>query len=323
MKATVYRENGPPDVLQLEEIEKPAPTEDEVLIKIRAVSINPLDWRLMRGGPAPIRILLSLFRRGAARPGVDFAGVVEALGSKVTTFKAGDAVFGACRGALAEYACAPAGNLSAKPVNISFEKAASVPVAGLTALQGLRDRGRIRTGDRVLINGASGGVGTFAVQIARNSGAEVTAVCSTRNINMVRSLGASHVIDYTRESIAADAAGYDVILDNVGNLPLTLCRRMLKPGGRCVIVGASKQASRILTHALGAVILSRLVSQNFIFFIAKVNAGDLATLARELQSGRIKALIDRQYKLSEVREAFRYLEEGHASGKVVISVAES
>jgi NADPH:quinone reductase-like Zn-dependent oxidoreductase len=324
MKAAVYTRYGPPDIVEIAATEKPVPKDDEVLIKIRAAAVNPADWRLMKGAPYVFRILFRLRKPTSTQPGRlghDVAGTVEAAGKDVTRFKPGDEVFGACHGALAEYVCAPESRLALKPAGVSFEQAASAPVAALTALQGLRDKGKIQTGQRVLINGAAGGVGTFAVQIARSFGAEVIGVCSTKNVDMVRSLGANHVIDYTREDFSKSAQRYDLILDNVGNHSLSACRRLLNPKGICVIAGAPKNPSAfILTHMIAAPVLSRFVSQKFVMFIAKINKEDLAIVGDLLASGKITPVIDRLFRLSEAREALRYLEKGHARGKVVITL---
>jgi NADPH:quinone reductase-like Zn-dependent oxidoreductase len=318
MKAVVYRNYGSPDVLICDEMEKPTPQNDEVLIKVRAASVNPLDWRLMRGRPYILRILIGL-RRPNTRPGHDVAGEVEAVSRNVTQFKPGDAVFGTCVGAFAEYACASQSKLAIKPISVSFEQAASVPVAALTALQGLRDRGQIQQGHKVLINGAAGGVGTFAVQIAKSFGAAVTGVCSTRNVDMVRSIGADRVIDYTQEDFTKGTQCYDLILDNVGNHSLSACRRVLNPKGRLVIAGG-KEIGSILVRALQARVLSWFVSQNFGFFGARITKEDLTTMGEHMQAVNVTPVIDRRYRLTEVPQAIRYLEEGHARGKVVITL---
>jgi NADPH:quinone reductase-like Zn-dependent oxidoreductase len=320
MKAIVYYNYGSPDVLRCEEIEKPIAGVNEVLIKVRAASANPLDWRLMRGAPLFIRMLVGLGKPKIKRPGRDVAGQVEAVGQNVTQFKPGDNVFGTCRGAFAEYACTSESALVRKPDNVTFEQAASVPVAAFTALQGLRDKGHIRPGQKVLINGAAGGVGTFAVQIAKWFGAEVTGVCSTRNVDMVRSLGADRVIDYTQEDFTKMGQRYDLLFDCVGNHSLSACRRVLNPHGICVIAGAPKELWPFLTRALVAPVLSRCVSQKFVMFIAKVRKEDLTILCGLMETGKVTPVIDRRYRLSEVPEAIRYLEEGHARGKVVITL---
>jgi NADPH:quinone reductase-like Zn-dependent oxidoreductase len=330
MKAIVYRRYGSSDVLQCEDIEKPTPTNNGILIKVRAASVNPLDWKLMKGGPYSLRILLRLLQAKIKRPGVDVAGEVEAVGRDVTQFKPGDAVFGTCRGALAEYACSSesmSGLKSAlvmKPYNVTFEQAASAPVAALTALQGLRDKGRIRPGQKVLINGAAGGVGTFAVQIAKSFGADVTGVCSTRNVDMVRSIGADRVIDYTQEDFTKSSQRYDLLFDCVGNHSLSACRRILNPKGTLIMVGAPNNVrlSILLARMIGAFVLSPFLSQNLVPFIAKSNKEDLTIVGDLMATGKVKPVIDRRYRLSEAREAFRYMEEGHARGKVVISLED-
>jgi len=247
MKAAIYTHYGPPEVVQITDVEKPVPKDDEVLIKIRAASVNPLDWRLMRGEPRLMRLFFGLRKPRSGRPGIDVAGEVEAVGSKVTHFKPGDKVFGACRGALAEYACTAELRIAMKPDAVTFEQAASVNVAGLTALQGLRNHGKVQPGSKVLINGAAGGVGTFAVQIAKSFGAEVIGVCSTRNVDMVRSIGADEVIDYTQQDFTSSDSSknkrYDLILDCVGNHSFSECKRVLNPDGRCIMIGAPHDAT--------------------------------------------------------------------------------
>jgi NADPH:quinone reductase-like Zn-dependent oxidoreductase len=318
MKAIVCHDYGPPDVLRYEEVEKPAPGENEVLIKVRAAAGNPLDWKIMKGRPYALRIMFGLRKPRITRPGVDVAGEVEAVGRNVTQFKAGDAVFGSCRGAFAEYVCAPETSLAMKPDNVTFEQAAAVPVAAYTALQGLRDKGRIQAGQKVLINGAAGGVGTFAVQIAKWSGAEVTGVCSTRNVEMVRSIGADHVIDYTREDFTQSGQRYDLLFDCIGNHPLSAIRRVLKPGGVCVMAGSPDKAGTILARAVAALVLSRLTSEKFVMFVARRSKEDLNLMCELMQAGKVTPVIDRSYRLSEGAEAMRYLAAGHARGKVVI-----
>ena len=320
MKAAVYTRYGPPDVVQITDAAKPVPNHNEVLIKVGAASVNPLDWRIMRGGPLLFRMLVGLRKPREPRVGRDVAGLVEAVGKSVTQLKPGDEVFGACRGAFAEYACARESALARKPKNISFEQAASLPVAGLTALQGLRDTGKIRAGQRLLINGATGGVGTFAVQIAKTFGAHVTGVCSTGKVDLVRSLGADRVIDYTQEDFTQAAERYDLILDNVGNHSLSACRRVLRPHGLCVIAGGPKDPGAILARSFKLLLLSRLPGQPFAFFVARLNQKDLAVLSELMQAGKVTPVIDRQYALSEVAEALRYVDEGHARGKVIIEV---
>ena len=319
MKAIVYEHYGSPDVLACEEIEKPAPGDDEVLIKVRAASINPLDRHIMRGRPLLVRIAFGL-RKPKIRPGRDVAGQVEAVGRKVTQFKPGDEVFGACSGALAEYACARESALVTKPNNMTFEQAASVPVAALTALQGLRDKGKIRPGQKVLINGGGGGVGTFAVQIAKSFGADVTGVCSTGKVDMLRSIGADRVIDYTQEDFTQGTQRYDLIFDLAATHSLPAYRRVLNPNGTCVIAGGPAKVRAILTSAFEVLVLSRFVSQNFVMFVAKLSQEDLTLLRELMETGKITPVIDRRYRLNEVPQAMRYLEEGHARGKVVITL---
>jgi len=324
MKAAVYTRHGPPDVIQIMDVEQPIPKDDEVLLKVRAASVNPADWRLMKGAPRIFRILFRLPKPTVNQPGrigLDVAGQVEAVGRNITQLKSGDEVFGACHGALAEYACASETKLAMKPDSLTFEQAASVPVAALTALQGLRDKGKIQPGQKVLINGAAGGVGTFAVQIAKSFGAHVTGVCSTGNVEMVRSLGADRVFDYTREDFTESGQRFDLILDNVGNHSLSACKRVLNPKGVCVIAGAPKEAAGFfLTRAIATPVLSRFGSQKFVMFIAKVNKEDLTALHNLAKARKVTPVIDRCFKLNEVSEAIRYLEAGHARGKVVITL---
>jgi NADPH:quinone reductase-like Zn-dependent oxidoreductase len=276
----------------------------------------------MRGTPYFIRIMTGLRQPKATRLGVDVAGQVEAVGRNVTLFKPGDEVFGLCRGAFAEYACTSESAFVTKPANATFEQAASVPLAALTALQGLRDSGRIQSGQKVLINGASGGVGTFAVQIAKAFGADVTGVCSTRNVDMVRSTGADRVIDYTKKDFTQGGQHYDLILDTVGNHSLSACRRVLSATGRCVMVGGTNDGHWIgpMAGPLKALVLSPFVSQKFVTLLAKPKKGDLAIIRDLVEAGKVTPVIDRRYRLSEVPDAIRYLEEEHARGKVVITV---
>jgi NADPH:quinone reductase-like Zn-dependent oxidoreductase len=320
MKAIVYSGYGPPDVLKIEEIAKPAPRDDEVLIKVRAAAINPLDRHIMRGKPFFLRMGFGL-RKPKVRPGRDVAGQVEAVGRKVTRFKAGDEVFGACSGALAEYACTRERALVTKPTTVSFEQAASVPVAGLTALQGLRNKGKIQSGQKILINGAGGGVGTFAVQIAKSFGADVTGVCSTSKVDLVRSIGADRVIDYTHEDFTEGRQRYDLIFDLAATHSMLQYRRVLNPNGTCVLAGGpTTKVSAILASAFEVLVLSRFVSQTFVMFVAKVRTEDLTLLGELMKTGKLTPVIDRRYKLNEVPGAIRYLEEGHARGKIVITV---
>ena len=323
MKAVVYHEHGSADVLKLENVEKPVPKDSEVLVKVRAASLNPLDWRLMRGEPKIIRVMAKLMAGlGTGRPGVDVAGEVVAVGSKVRKFKVGDEVFGSCVGALAEYACSAESKITTKPERVTFEQAASINVAGLTALQGLRDQAKLKPGEKVLINGAAGGVGTFAVQIAKHLGAEVTGVCSTHNVEMVRSLGADHVIDYTKEDFVNLPGRYDAMLDNVGNKSATQCQAVLNPKGRCIGVGAPHDLTVItlLAIPLASLRASMFSDKKVTGFVAKGNADDLAFIRNLIVSGELTPVIDRVYKLEESADAMRYLETGHARGKVIVTV---
>ena len=327
MKAVVYTNYGSPDVLEIRDIKKPVPNDDQVLIKVRAASVNPLDWHFIEGTPYIMRLGVGLRKPKDPRLGVDLAGQVEAVGKNVTQFKPGDEVFGARTGAFAEYVCARADKaVVLKPANLTFEQAASVGIAGVTALQGLRDKGHVQPGQKVLINGASGGVGTFAVQIAKSFGAEVTGVCSTRNLELVRSLGADHVIDYTKEDFTKGEQRYDLILDNVGNQPLSGFRRVLQPKGICVMIGGGGPSDGGLigpmARPLKAMLISPFISQKMGMFIAQLTKEDLSILADLMQSGKVKPVIDRTYPLSQIADAIRYLEQGHARGKVVITVAQ-
>jgi NADPH:quinone reductase-like Zn-dependent oxidoreductase len=324
IKAIVHCEYGSPDVLKLEDVEKPVPNDNQLLVRVRAASVNPLDLTIL--GPWLIRPLLGLRKPKDTRLGVDYAGTVEAVGKNVTNFKPGDEVFGGRDGALAEYVCVLADRAVApKPSNMTFEQAASVPVAAITALQGLRDKGKIQSGQKVLINGASGGVGTFAVQIAKSFGADVTGVCSTRNLDMVRSIGADHVIDYTKEDFTKTDQRYDLIFDCVGNHSFSERRHVLNPNGICVMVGVGGAGwhdgmGMRLAGELNAYVRSRFVSQKFIAYIAQFNKKDMIVLGELMQSGKMTPVIDRTYKLNETPEALRYLEQGHARGKVVVTV---
>ncbi len=328
MKAVVYTRFGSPDVLEIRDIKKPVPNDDQVLIKVRAAAVNPLDWHFIRGTPYIMRAMMVGLRKPKdPRLGVDYAGTVEAVGKNVTQFKPGDEVFGNKSGAFAEYLCARADRaIALKPANMTFEQAAGVPVAGLTALQGLRDKGHVQAGQKVLINGASGGVGTFAVQIAKTFGADVTGVCSGKNADMVRSLGADHVIDYTKEDFTKGDERYDVILDNVGTQPLSGFRRVLKPNGICVMIGGGgpNEGRWIgpMARPIKALLMSPFISQKMGMMMAQGNKDDLNVLADLMQSGKVTPVIDRTYSLGQIREAMKYLEQGHARGKVVITVAQ-
>jgi NADPH:quinone reductase-like Zn-dependent oxidoreductase len=325
MKAITYCDYGLAN-LKLENVEKPTPNDDQILVKVRAASVNPYDWHFVEGTPKIMRMMgVGLRKPKDTRLGVDFAGTVEAVGKNVTQFKPGDDVFGGKGGAFAEYVCRRAeGAVALKPANITFEQAASVNIAGITALQGLRDKGKVQPGQKVLINGASGGVGTFAVQIAKSFGADVTGVCSTRNVDLVRSLGADHVIDYTKEDFVKGAERYDVILDNVPNHSLSECRHILSPKGKYVMIGGGGPNDSRWVGPFGrvihALVLSPFVSQEMGMMMADPSQKDLAILGDLMQSGKMKAVIDRTYKLSEVPAAIAYLEQGHARGKVVITL---
>ena len=313
MKAIIYTKYGLPDVLQVKEIEKPIPKDNEILIQVRAASVNPHDWHSMRGKPYILRAETGLRKPKYTRLGLDLAGQVEAVGRKVMQFQPGDEVYGASRGTLADYVCTQGKALALKPANLTFEQAAAVPVAAFTALQGLRNKGQIQTGQKVLINGAAGGVGTFAVQIAKSWGAEVTAVCSTKNVERVRALGADQVIDYTQENFTQRRQRYDLFFDAVGNHSLSACRRVISPTGTYVTIAGSP------AYLLKLVILSRFVSQNLIFFISTANNEDLVLFKELIEAHKVKPVIDRCYPLSEVPEALRYVGAGHARGKVVIT----
>ncbi|MBZ5680495.1 MAG: NAD(P)-dependent alcohol dehydrogenase [Acidobacteriia bacterium] len=323
MKAIVYHRYGSPDVLRCEEIEKPTAGDNEVLIKVRAASVNPYDWHFMRGTPYLVRMMAGLRKPKATRLGADVAGQVEAVGRNVTQFKPGDEVFGMCVGAFSEYVSVSESVLVMKPNTVTFEQAAAVPIAAFTALQGLRNKGHIQPEQKVLINGAAGGVGTFAVQIAKSFGADVTAVCSTRNVEMVRSIGADQVIDYTQEDFTKRGQRYDVMLDCIGNHSLSACRRVLNPGGIYIPVGGTTDVWMIgpLARSVAALVLSWFVSQKLIaFFVAKPSKEDLNTMGELMTAGKVTPVIDRRYGLSEVAEAIRYLEQGHARGKVIITL---
>ena len=325
MKAIVHCDYGVAN-LKLEEIEKPTPADDQILVRVRAASVNPYDWHFVEGTPKIIRLMgIGLRKPKEIRLGVDFAGTVETVGKNVTQFKPGDEVFGGREGAFAEYVCRRAvGSVASKPASITFEQAASLNIAGITALQAVRDRGKIQSGQKVLINGASGGVGTFAVQIAKSFGADVTGVCSTRNVDLVRSLGADRVIDYTKEDFTKGEQKYDVILDNVANHSLSEFRHVLTPNGKYVMIGGGGANEQgvfgVMLRPLKAMVLSKFVDQQMGMMMADSNQKDLSLLAEMVESGKMKPVIDRTYKLAEVPEAIGYLEQGHARGKVVIVV---
>jgi NADPH:quinone reductase-like Zn-dependent oxidoreductase len=320
MKAVVYQTYGSPDVLEVQEIEKPALTDDGVLVRVNAASINPADWYAMTGTPYIARPSMGLRHPKSNRLGVDFAGTVEAVGKSVTEFRPGDEVFGGRSGALAEYVSARLA-VAPKPATLTFEQAAAVPVAALTALQGLRDKGQVERGQKVLINGASGGVGTFAVQIAKAFGAEVTGICSTRNVDLVQSIGADHVIDYTREDFTRSDARYDLMLDVAGTRSWSECRRILNADATLVIVGAPKGRPSLgpLSHILKVRLAALPSRYKVVFFITKMNKPDLLVLGELVEAGKLTPVVDKQYPLSDVADAFRYLGEGHSQGKVIIN----
>ena len=327
MKAVAYDRYGSPDVLEVREIARPVVTDDGVLVRIHAASVNPVDWHAMTGTPYLVRLSAGLRSPKSEVLGVDFAGTVEEVGSNVAQFQPGDEVFGARNGSFAEYVCVREERAVVhKPAGVTFEQAAAVPVAAISALQGLRDKGQIQPGQRVLINGASGGVGTFAVQLAKWFGAEVTGVCSTRNVDTVRSIGADHVIDYTEEDFTRSGHRYDLMLDIAGSRSWSDCKRVLAEKANLVVVGGPKgnrwigPLSQALKLRLGAVGNSRRVVAPF---LAKINKADLLVLQELLENGTVTPVIDRQYKLSQAPEALGYLGEGHARGKVVVTVPGS
>jgi len=316
---------GGPDVLQLAAVEKPVPADNEVLVKVHAASVNPLDWHYMRGSPYIMRLGSGLGAPKSQRLGVDFAGTVESVGRNVSRFEPGDEVFGGAWGAFGEYVSVPEdGSLVPKPAEISFEQAASVPIAATTALQALRDAGKIKAGHKVLINGASGGVGTFAVQIAKSFGAEVTGVCSTRNVELVKSLGADHVFDYTREDYTDSGRTWDLIIDNVGNNSPWANRRVMSADGILVMIGGSKgDWVGPLLRPIQGMLLSPFVDQKLVLFLAQQNAADLRALSDLMRMGRMTPVIDQRFDFRLVDEAIRYSEGGHARGKIVIDMPVS
>jgi NADPH:quinone reductase-like Zn-dependent oxidoreductase len=321
MKAIVHDQYGSPDGLRLEEIAVPEGDGDGVLVRVRAASVNPYDWHVMRGEPYLVRMTEGLRRPKRRVAGVDVAGHVEAVGENVTQFRVGDEVFGSRGGAFAEYVWGGEDNFALKPAGLTFEQAAAVPVAGFTALQALRDKGRIQAGQRVLINGGAGGVGTFAVQIAKAFGADVTGVCSTRNVDLVRSVGADHVIDYTVEDFSRNGQRYDLILDAVGNRSLSALRRALTRDGTLVIVGGRKgRLLGPLALPLKALVVARFVDQRLPVLLAQNSKEDLIVLKELIEDGKVTPVVDRTYSLSEAPEAIRYVETGHARAKTVITV---
>jgi NADPH:quinone reductase-like Zn-dependent oxidoreductase len=321
MKAILFSKYGSPDVLQLAEVEKPVPNDDQVLVKVVVASANPLDWHRMRGEPFIARLDGGLRKPKDPKLGADIAGIVEAVGKNVAAFKPGDQVFGEIgSGSFAEYACTHEKNLVLKPANVSFEAAAAAPVVGLTALQGLRDHGKIHAGQKVLINGAAGGIGTFAVQLARSYGTEVTGVCSTRNLEMVCSIGADHIVDYTREDFTRTGQQYDLIYDAIGNRSVSDYRRALRANGTCVIAGFTS-LSRLFEHMILGPVTSRNNDRKVgLMGVANPNQEDLLCIQELLATGKVAPVIDRCYPLRETAGAIRYLETLHARGKVIITI---
>ena len=322
MQAVRYRCYGSTDVLDIEAVEKPEPAADEMLVKVHAAAVNPLDWHYMRGSPYIMRLMSGLGKPADTRLGVDFAGTVEAVGDAVTRFEPGDEVFGGANGAFAEYVTVrESGAVALKPANVTFEEAATVSIAAITALQALRDKGRLEPGQKVLINGASGGVGTFAVQIARALGAEVSGVCSTRNVDMVRSIGADHVIDYKKEDYTQSDRRYDLIVDMVGNHSLRKNLEVLEPDGTLVLVGGGKgNWIEPLKGPLQAMALSPFVDQKIESFVARLYQEDLLALAALLEKQAVTPVIDRRFPLRDVASAIEYSETGRARGKIVVNV---
>jgi len=325
MKAMVQDRFGPPDVLRLVDTDLPELGADDVLVKVHAAALNPYDWHMLRGDPLVARLLggVGLTRPKARVAGVDAAGRVEAVGASVRAVRPGEEVLGFCAGAFAEYARAEADKVVPKPARLTFEQAAAVPMAALTALQGIRDVGAVRAGHRVLVNGAAGGVGTYAVQVATALGAEVTGVCSTGNVELVRSLGAAHIIDYTSADFTDGRVQYDVILDNVGNRPLRRLRRALTPTGTLVLNGGGSPGRVVgaVGTIVGAVVVNGVVRQRLRPFIAKPRRADLLTVTGLIEDGELTPVLDRTYLLADTAEGLRHVEQGHARGKVVITVA--
>ena len=324
MRAARYHHYGEPEVVHFEEVDKPAVPDDGVLVRVRASSINPADWHTMNGTPLLARPTWGMRAPKDPRLGIDFAGTVEGVGPSVKQLRVGDEVFGGGSGAYAEYVAVPESkSVVLKPANVSFEEAAAVPVAAVTALQGLRDHGHVTAGQKVLINGASGGVGTYAVQIAKSFGAQVTGVCSTQNVEIVRSIGADRVVDYKKDDFTTGSERYDLLLDIAGSRSWSDMRRVLKPDATYVIVGGQKGGPLLgpLTHTIGVRMATMRVSQRLVlFFIAKLNREDMLVFKELLESGKVKSVIDRSYKLDEISDALGYVLDGHARGKVVVTV---
>lgn len=318
MKALVYTKYGPPDVLQLKEVEKPTPKDDEVLVRVHAASVNAYDWHALKGEPFLVRLMgFGLLKPKKQILGSDFAGRVEAVGRSARQFQPGDDVYG-MGGGFAEYVCRRENRLALKPANASFEEAASVPMAAITALQGLRDKGHIKSGQKVLIEGASGGVGTFAVQIAKSFGTEVTAVCSTRNVGQARSIGADHVIDYTQEDFTKSGERYDLIHVANGNHSIFSYRRVLNPNGVCVMTGGGGSVAGMLLSTLLTPVISKAGGKRITNMLAQARQGDLVFLRGLVEAGKVVPVIERRYPISQAPEALRHLGEGHAQGKLVI-----
>jgi NADPH:quinone reductase-like Zn-dependent oxidoreductase len=324
MKAIVQGRFGPPDVLQLADTDLPEVGADDVLVRVHAAALNPADWHILRGDPLVARLMgLGLTKPKARVAGVDAAGVVAAAGANVRRLRNGDEVLGFCRGAFAEYACAAADLVVPKPASLSFEQAAAVPIAATTALRGIRDAGEVKAGQRVLVNGAGGGVGTYAVQIAAALGAEVTGVCSTRNVELVRSIGAAHVVDYTTEDFTDGPARYDVILDNVSSLPLSRLRRALTPRGTLVLNGGGSPGHVFgpVAGILRAVVANVFVSQRLRPLPSRQNREELLAVTGLIEDGKLTPVVDRAYPLADTVEGLRHVEQGHARGKAVVTVA--
>jgi len=327
MKASIYTKYGPPNVLELKEVEKPIPNDDQVLIKVYAASVNPAELHLLRADPFFARFYSGLLKPKNTILGADISGRVETVGRNIKQFHIGDEVFGDLSdsgwGGFAQYVCAPENALGLKPANLSFEEAAAVPLAAIAALQGLRNKGKIQSGQKVLINGASGGVGTFAVQIAKSFGTEVTGVCSTKNLNMVSSIGADHVIDYTQVDFTRNGQNYDLIFDAVGNRSVSDFKRALSPNGICAVAGFSNFSHLLMIILQGSWVSITGSKKIGLMETAKPNHKDLVFIKELIEAGKVKPIIDRRYPLSEVAEAFQYLEKKHARGKIVITVEDS
>jgi NADPH:quinone reductase-like Zn-dependent oxidoreductase len=322
MKAIVYRKYGTPDVLSLQDVDPPVVGDDEVLVRVHAASLNPLDWHFTTGTPYLMRLMVGLRTPKRNIPGVDLAGTVESVGSNVARLKPGDEVFGFGVGSCAEFVAAREDRIAHKPADLTFEQAAAVPVAAVTALQGLRDHGKVEAGQKVLINGAAGGVGTFAVQIAKALRAEVTGVCSTHNVDTIRSIGADHVVDYTKDDFVESGQRYDVMIDNVGNRSLSDCRKMLARDGICVVIGGPKEGRVLgpIPRLVRTLVYFKFVSQKVASYTAKASSEELLHLCEFLESGQVVPVIERTYNLNDVPEAMRYLGTGHARGKLVINL---